>query len=320
MTELQPTNQNAAITGSALAEFSDFAAGLDSAAAWNATVAVFGTYLKQGFTYDPWGEIAARIERRIVDGRPASFIRLGDGEGNLLALALGEYPALAEHCARAASLQHLGAAELLVRAAPEVLPSFHRALRNADLIGFPGPFGAAMMLKRPAPEPPVRPIQGLVSVHRYLTRFADALGLGSKTGAPAGFHRGLLPHYEALVSGRRVGIVTCHPELAEGLRVRMGARSVDLRLVPRQAIIAVDRTGDTGHWPSRFHELIDELRAIDPGTPWFVAAGMLGKIYCDVIRMAGGIAIDIGHIADVWAGVRSRTYLPPDFIPTWRIV
>jgi hypothetical protein len=36
--------------------------------------------------------------------------------------------------------------------------------------------------------------------------------------------------------------------------------------------------------------------------------------------MAGGIAIDIGHIADVWAGVRSRTYLPPDFIPTWRIV
>ena len=31
---------------------------------------------------------------------------------------------------------------------------------------------------------------------------------------------------------------------------------------------------------------------------------MLGKVYCDVIRKAAGIAVDIGHTADVWAGVR----------------
>jgi hypothetical protein len=177
-----------------------------------------------------------------------------------------------------------------------------------------------VILQRSAAAPHVRPIQGLVSVHRYLTRFARDLELGLKTGAPAGFHRGLLPHYEALVSGRRIGIVTCHPELAEALRVRMGARSVDLRLVPQEAEIAVDPSADTGHWPRRFRQLLDELQAIEPGTLWFVAAGMLGKVYCDVIRTAGGIAVDIGHIADVWAGVRSRHFTEPDSIAAWRLV
>jgi hypothetical protein len=96
----------------------------------------------------------------------------------------------------------------LPSAASEVLPAYHATLRSAHLIGFPGPFGA--LLRRSNPEVYLRPIQGLVSVHGYLTRFAGELELGSKTGAPAGFHRGLLPHYEGLISGRKIGIVTCY--------------------------------------------------------------------------------------------------------------
>ena len=317
--EVQGRSQKPALTRSALAEFADLAARLDSAATWNATVARFGEYLPEGFGFDPWAEIAARIERCVADARPASFIRLGDGEGNLLALALNEYPALAAHCARAGALLHFGGADVLLRAAPEVLPAFQTALRNSHLIGFPGPFGPRMMLNRPAAETQVRPIHGLVSVHRYLTRFADDLELRLKTGAPAGFHRGLLPHYQALISGRATGIVTCHAQLADALRVRMGASTVDLRLVPRQAVIAMDPSADTGHWPGRFRDLMRELQTIEPGTLWFVAAGMLGKVYCEAIRAAGGIAVDIGHTADVWAGVRSRAYLQPDFLATWRI-
>ena len=79
-------------------------------------------------------------------------------------------------------------------------------------------------------------------VHRYLTRFAQDLELGEKTGAPAGFHRGLLPHYERLISGRRVGIVTCHVELAAGLRERMGAT----RWIRLRAAAGRDRGGTAG--------------------------------------------------------------------------
>jgi hypothetical protein len=302
------------------AEFSDFAAGLDVRSEWRATVDAFGEYLRAGPGLDPWAEIAARIGRCVAEGRPASFIRLGDGEGNLLALALNRYPELTDHCARAASRQHLGASDALLRAAPEVLPAFHEALRNSELIGFPVPAGGRMLLERPDAERYVRQIEGMASVHRYLTRFADELELGSKSGADAGFHRRLLPHYQRIVSGTRIGIVTCHPELAEGLRVRMGATSVDLRLVPPQAKIAVDPEADTGHWPNRFRELVEDLESVGAGSLWFVAAGILGKVYCDVIRAAGGIAVDIGAAADIWAGVKSRIYARGEFLATWRIV
>ena len=123
---------------------------------------------------------------------------------------------------------------------------------------------------------------------RYLVRFARISSSVRQTGAPAGFHRGLLPYYERLISGRRVGIVTCHAELAAGLRERMGATSVDHRLVPPQAAIAEGPRADTGHWPGRYRELMRELQTIEPGNLWFVAAGMLGKVYCDVIRDAAG--------------------------------
>ena len=160
----------------AMAEFSDFAEGFDGGALWNATVAGFGEYLHEGPDRDPWSEIAARIESCVADSRPASFIRIGDGEGNLLALGLDDRPALTEYCARAGSLLHLGTSEALLDAAPEVLPAFHAALRNSSLIGFPGPFGGQILLKRADPESYARPIYGLACAHRYLV----ALRAGSR--------------------------------------------------------------------------------------------------------------------------------------------
>lgn len=319
MTERVGFRHGAGLSGAAEAEFLDFTSGYDGARAWNETVTAFGEYLHEEVDIDPWADIAARIGRCLAEGRAASFIRLGDGEGNLLALGLDEHPTLTDHCLRHLSVIHFGSAEALIRASDQLLAAFGEALRRADLIGIPGPYGGPMLLKRPDASAYVRPILGLASVHGYLTRFADELGLESKTGAPAGFHRGLLPQYQPLVSGRPIGIVTCRAELADGLRMRMGAASVDLRLVPPQAAINRDPNADTGHWPGRYLELTTELREIEPGVLWFVAAGMLGKVYCDVIRAAGGIAVDIGHVADIWAGVRSRAAIEPESLANWRI-
>jgi hypothetical protein len=99
----------------------------------------------------------------------------------------------------------------------------------------------------------------------------------------------------------------------------MGARDVDLRLVPAQAAIASDPGADTRHFPDRYRELTSELARIEPRGLWFVAAGILGKIYCELIRAAGGIAVDIGHTADIWAGVQSRLSITSKTLATWRI-
>jgi hypothetical protein len=296
------------VTDAVLDEFSEFAAGLDAAAEQRATVAAFRDYVRRGPALDPGAEVARRIERCVAEGRAAAFIRLGDGEGSLLALALENYPALADYCVRWMSVKQFGDIGVLGRAAPEVLPAFEAALRDADLLGFPGPSGANSLLRRSPREKYVRPVYGLACAHRYLTRFADKLQLESKTGAPADFHRALLPHYEALISGRTIGIITCHPALESALRTRLGATGVDLRTVPERAANTPNARVDTRHWPERFRELCRELEQIDPGTLWLVGAGILGKIYCGVIRAAGGVAVDIGNVADIWAGRTTRSY------------
>ena len=51
-----------------------------------------------------------------------------------------------------------------------------------------------------------------------------------------------------------------------------------------------------------------------------ISAGMLAKIYCGVIRAAGGVAVDIGSVADTWAGVRSRWHMNDDYQRAWGIL
>jgi hypothetical protein len=292
---------------------------------WNGAVDAFGEYLHNGVDLDPSAEIARRIERSLSAGRPASYVRLGDGEGNLLAAGLNEYPALTQYCARHASLRHFGGPDLLSRATRELLPAYTEALGNASLIGFPGPYGTAIMLERSMDESfgtgPYWPsLQGVVSTQRYLIRFADELELGSTVGASAGFNLGLLPHWPRLISGRRVGAINCHRELEVALSQGMGAADVDLRPVPGQARFAANPEAETGYWPERHRELLEELQGIEPGALWLVAAGLPGKVYCEVIRAAGGIAVDVGHTVDIWLGLRTRFTTKQHDLDRWRLV
>ena len=303
-----------------LSEFAAFTAELPDSLDWELAADAFGERPRDDYADELWGELADRIEACLESGTPGSFIRINDGEGNLLALRLGEYPALTDYCARTASLRHLGSPELLAAGAPELLDAYDATIRGADVIGIPGPTGASTILARPRKNSHLRTVHGLVCVHRYLARFASELELADKTAVPVGLHRGLLPHYDRLVRGRRIGIVTCHRELQTALQDAMGAASVDLRPVPKQARFSANPRADSGHWPNRYRELTAELREVEPGTLWFVAAGVIGKPYCEAIRSAGSVAVDIGHAADVWAGRRTRSYDQADVIESWSIV
>ena len=94
---------------------------------------------------------------------------------------------------------------------------------------------------------------------------------------------------------------------------------VRFHAVPEQAHLSHARR-DTGHYPDRYRSLLAELENVRPGTLYLVAAGMLSKIYCDVVRGAGGVAVDIGSVADLWAGVRSRMMFSNEELERWRIV
>lgn len=61
------------------------------------------------------------------------------------------------------------------------------------------------------------------------------------------------------------------------------------------------------HYPDAFVDIVAQIRREQRSGLFFVGAGFLGKTYCHEVRLAGGVAIDVGSVMDVWAGVASRT-------------
>jgi hypothetical protein len=43
-------------------------------------------------------------------------------------------------------------------------------------------------------------------------------------------------------------------------------------------------------------------------------------MYCAVVKAHGGVALDIGSVADTWAGVASRRWIDDAYLDTWSIV
>jgi hypothetical protein len=261
--------------------------------------------------------VAALVEDRVACGRPASFTRLGDGEGSLLAIALGRWPRLTAS-GRARVLHHqFGGGGLPAEASAALLAHFHDALRSADLLGIPN--RGTLRWVTGLDPPNMYSAFGFASVFEYLDRHAADLGLPGKIVASASFHTDLLPYYGALVEGRDVGLVSCRSVLAGALQGRWGATSVTLVEIPDSA-----RTGSapsTRHFPDRFTEVVEELKvAVRPGMLFLIAAGALAKIYCAVVKEHGGVALDIGSVADTWAGVRSRPWTDDAYLRAWGIV
>lgn len=61
------------------------------------------------------------------------------------------------------------------------------------------------------------------------------------------------------------------------------------------------------HFPTRFFEIENIIKnTIGKGTVVLVGAGILGKIYCSMVKKSGGIAIDVGSLMDAIANVDTR--------------
>ncbi|MCC5954436.1 MAG: hypothetical protein JJU45_20305 [Acidimicrobiia bacterium] len=268
-------------------------------------------------------EVAAHIRHCLDNGQPASFLRVGDGEGDVLALGLGRFAHLTRFCAYARSLKHLGEGELLLEHRRTLLERVHEALANAEGIGIPERLSLMASFTWAGVAASRRPLRvrftpttdavsaahGIAAVFEYFGRHPQSLRLADTAAYSARFHENLLGHYEGLVRGRHVVVVANQPALEHALVEHLGATGVTYHHVPKQAFTSKS-AGSTGHFPDRYGELLDTLASTRPGALHLVGAGLLGKIYCDAIREAGGIAVDIGSAVDVWMGRATRPHHP----------
>ena len=256
-------------------------------------------------------KLASYLKDRILNKIPTSLIRLGDGEGNYL-----DYPKYfeAEQATDQEFIQRIwwGDTKLdncsgTLRAS--ILSRYQQSIDNADILGIP-------------------PIRRLLSVFRNFSNGRGELNNGSRgiiaiseklqfidcsqkilTSSHIHTDFELWNCYaEILGSLDSVCLITCHSGMDNYLRQRFGIESVTCYTIPgesRYKTMFNDQRADE-HCPTVFEELIATLPAVSKGQVFLVGAGFLGKIYCNVIKQNGGIAIDVGSLMDRWAGYHTR--------------
>jgi len=260
---------------------------------------------------DHWlgaARLGAYLRERIEARAPFSWIRLGDGEARFLIhlhpeLRAALPPREADAMARQIWFAWFGhdMAEVPTDRLAALGDRLEQAIRNADLLGVT----SAERLAGDAAH-----YGFCAALETYLESLPDARA-GRLVGdalAPAALNR-QDPFLGSLLRGLDfLGVVSPHPDLADRLQRQLNIGAVASYHLPGETRLARDaESGNRGtHFPTVYDRLLTTLSVPYPGAVFLVAGGLPGKIYCDHIRALGGIALDIGALADAWVGHNSR--------------
>jgi hypothetical protein len=262
---------------------------------------------------------AMDVVRSAVTARePFSMLRLNDGEA--VAMSFDDDMALMD----VAYLQsHWGGERVTLGAVAEVRDHIERAIANADLVGIRNDVvGIDIpddLLGRPSheirdfvkSELPLRPdekaVVNVVGARRIVLHQRSLLGI-EWTSAQQLCSCWL--HWEMLASGfldellttvDEVGLVTPRLEIEHLIERKYGIRASTVPIPDK--FVEANQAG--AHVPDRFRSIRQDLD-FPPGTLVLVGAGIPGKVYCDWLKRAGCVALDIGAVFDAWAGKASR--------------
>ena len=256
--------------------------------------------------------VADGLERR----EPMSVIRLGDGEGIYLQISLADEAEFANLYDRGRAEFHriwYSGTDLL--ADPDFINEIYRvqaAYQNADCLSLLNVPGIKNEYRIGSPR-------GVPAMNN-LTRFLRKMRQGpqrAKTLCVANINRDMLltGELETLIRDRPfIGLVSCYDELPARLMRSFGVGSSQLIKTYGEHVARLSMD-EAGHDPGpgrRFLEshleICGKFAAVRAGELYLVAAGIFGKIYCDLIKRQGGVALDIGSVADIWMGVGTRSF------------
>jgi len=246
-------------------------------------------------------------------------LRLGDGEGNILLSSLDGYPALQTYCLGRISRICFGLEGVVLDNAELFRDILFEAIDNADVIGGPQFDTIERSFSTPPEDLDVRGMCGMRGVYNAL---AERPPSGIDIWTSTWFSRWLLPAYDAILGEIEcLGVITCYPELPELLRQKTRSPTVESYILPMQSSIArKPATGRAnGHFPDVFYATLDRLASIPKNMVVIVAGGILAKAYCTRIKQQGGIAIDVGSVADIWMNIQSRPGMSENFVKRWRL-
>jgi hypothetical protein len=239
--------------------------------------------------------LVALLSAHIDQRSPFSLVRLGDGEGRVMAFPdilpgngprgqLGDSLNIWFGDQAFADSEIFGIRDLLMS-----------AVLSADIVGLPTYDQTANVTKFPFTHASYRAVLDYfpakpTTVTICDTGIAHLLQFG-------GFYGKLLAGlpFCGLVSSRSIG---------KSVSKAFGIPKVQEYIVPGESKFPGQLTGR--HYPDVFKATMQNLHVPYKGAVFLVGAGVLGKIYCNRIKQLGGIAIDIGSVFDGWSRVPAR--------------
>lgn len=232
---------------------------------------------------------------------PFSMIRLGDGEGRILG-----YPdTFADEIYLNQVLTYQFGAQVLnvlktefsdnfVDKAMNQLKGFiTEAIKNADVLGAP----SWLHFRAPIEASNIIPLTAQSVCLDYAARLKTTSQVYDHFIFKP-FHKNGL--FDRLLEGVEHLNIVSHTDMSEKLISRFKLKTCTHIAIPGHQSFMQSALF---HYPIEYKNILNKLSVVTPGDIYFVAAGYLGKLYCNYIKQHGGIAIDIGSIFDGWCGV-----------------
>jgi hypothetical protein len=198
-------------------------------------------------------------------------------------------------------------------------PSFHvelrrvqRAYQNADCLSLLTP----SLIQR---EYTICSPRGVPAFTKMLRHFVamrnDAMRPAAICHSDVNRHLLLQGYLATILRNRRfVGLVSCYSALPQLLQTHFAIAEVELHQTLGESLAraatgaAQTEATASERFMASHADLCQRLRSVRAGELYLVAAGIFGKIYRDMIKSLGGIALDIGSVADLWMNVPSRHF------------
>ena len=102
----------------------------------------------------------------------------------------------------------------------------------------------------------------------------------------------------------RIGLISCRSELP-GMLEEMFEVSVKFHKIPdmfrdlSSELIVPD-------YINQLEDILSQRLVEFPGMLYLIGAGLYGKLYCQLAKSQGGVALDLGSLLDAWVGIASR--------------
>ncbi len=252
--------------------------------------------------------VAQEIVNAIENKRPFSWIRLGDGEGVFL-----PYPEELKKFKLddSVDMQKVYFGTTLVNESDleEIEIELSKSIETADILGIADIQRVCRVINVNTKEPFERLTRGILNVNRLAPLLCNDGQIVTSAELHQefemwGLYSWIFNHVESC------NLITCHDDLPNALKARFSINTDELILLPPEFKwkSLSNKEIYKPHYPDEFYRICNALSQPHNGKIFLVAGGLLAKVYCRIIKENGGIALDIGSMADYWLGYQTRNF------------